>query len=282
LATQRTPNAALPEPQFRDRNWHLPLLAAFGLIDAAPGVGPFACTPTTVDAAGLPNSLSVTVAPGVLVTSGNAAATFAGITVPIPASSTVNLWVTEAGGFAGGSPWPTVPHVRVAVVVTGASAVTSITDARVLYRAVLGSPPAGADQAAVTDATGGSVASVSLASCAATTALTDGSGGTASSTIPAATNTSALTDSTGGTASTTLAAVADAPTANALASLAAQLAAQRALNVILLDAIASLASKVNGLRADAGHANDDVARLARLSNANRAALVAAGLMKGSA
>ena len=64
----------------------------------------------------------------------------------------------------------------------------------------------------------------------------------------------ALTDSSGGTASTTLGAISDAATRDAIASLAARLAEVRA----------------------------DVAGLRTLANAVRAALVAAGLIKGSA
>ena len=142
--------------------------------------------------------------------------------------------------------------------------------------------PSGAAQAALIDNTAGDVSVFTLDLPGVPSALTDGSGGSASSAIATATNTSALTDGSGGSASTALAAIADASTANAVASLASQLAAQRALNTVLINAVASLAAKVNGNISALAKERDNSSRLAKLQAALRAAMVGAGLMKGSA
>lgn len=87
--------------------------------------------------------------------------------------------------------------------------------------------PSSADQAALTDSTGGSVSN---------------------STLAAVTAPSALTDSTTGTASTTLASISDTPTKNAIASLAARQAENRAAIVALTDAVAKITELVNAER----------------------------------
>lgn len=82
----------------------------------------------------------------------------------------------------------------------------------------------------------------------ATTRITDSSGGsTASSTIAAAVNLDTLTDSSGGAASTTLASISDTATKNAVASIAAELALQKTLNALLIDAVAKITLRVNAL-----------------------------------
>lgn len=146
--------------------------------------------------------------------------------------------------------------------------------------------PAGAGQAVLTDNSGGDVSAFTLDPASIPTTLTDNSGGTASGTIAAATNTSVLTDGTTGTASTTVGDVGStfnqSSFNNIHASFIARWAEQRALNSVMINTVASLAAKVNGNIAALQKVGNNVSRLARLQTAIRSALVALGLMKGSA
>jgi hypothetical protein len=110
-------------------------------------------------------------------------------------------------------------------------------------------PIADADQTAVTDNTGGSVADAIAAVVTAPEALVDNTGGTAAATLAAITNAA-----NAGSADV-------APVANAIAQFAVSQAANRA----------AIVSLTNGL-----------AKALELINALRDALVTAGIAKGSA
>jgi hypothetical protein len=99
--------------------------------------------------------------------------------------------------------------------------------------------------------------------------------GTGNTSPAAETNLDTLTDSSGGTASTTLASISDTATKNAVASIAAELALQKALNTVLINDAKSFATENNKIKTD-------IAALVTLTTALRLALIAEGLIKGSA
>jgi hypothetical protein len=195
------------------------------------------------------------------------------------------LWLTEAGVLTAGAAWPAdpAPVVRLAVVNTAGGAVTTIVDARVTLwsRTTSGLALTGGtmdDGSGVVVVHTGTTNGTKLAgtaseklgfwgavpdvqpSGATQAALTDSTGADLSTFDLSAVTASALTDSSGGTPSSTIPAITDGPTA---------------------DAVASLAAAVNALRADVQVANRNAARVARLANSVRAALVRTGIMKGS-
>jgi hypothetical protein len=145
---------------------------------------------------------------------------------------------------------------------------------------------ASADQGALTDSTGGSTAGFILAAALATSSIADSSGGTASTTIASLAPPAALTGGAGGTADGAIQSVggsySQAEVANNFDELTARVNQLIALAASQRNAIATLAAAVNDLVAVAEAGNDNDARLARLANATRAALVTKGLIKGSA
>jgi len=125
--------------------------------------------------------------------------------------------------------------------------------------------PTSANQAALTDSTGGSASNTTLAAVTAPSAITDSTGGSAGTTLAAITT---FTPSVAWNGSSVYPSAADATAIaaaitsekNSLASLAARQAEDRAAIVALTDA---------------------TAKETKLLNAIRSALVAAGLIKGS-
>lgn len=162
--------------------------------------------------------------------------------------------------------------------------------------------PSSANQTALTDSTGGSVADATLADAATAATLTDNTGGSVSTTLAALTLSSSMTGSTGGTADgawQTIPDPTDSPAsadalrddlvANALpairnnfAETLTELALIRSALVVIKNSLSSLADVAIDLAADGSNANDNMAKTAELVNALRSALVAAGLIKGSA
>lgn len=218
-----TTNLKLVQPYATQRNWDLLLNALIAALDGLGALGPLAVTAHDVDLTTFAaTTLKIDVAAGTYIDNNGQYQSYAGTggsPVTLASSSTKYVWLTAGGTLTNGSAWPSAGtrHVRLAVVVTGSSAITSITDARAPWAA------------------GGSSGEQ----------LTDSTGGTPSTTLAAATNINALTDSTGGSASTTLASISDTATKNAIASLAHELATQRALNTVLINAVASLAAQIN-------------------------------------
>lgn len=84
-------------------------------------------------------TLNVKVASGVFQKQDETVATYAGTaSYALTASSTRMLWLTEAGLLSNGVAWPTAGtfHVRLAVVVVGATTITSVTPWQSIPRSV--------------------------------------------------------------------------------------------------------------------------------------------------
>jgi hypothetical protein len=103
--------------------------ADLATLDALTPIGGLCVSPHEVPSA----SLNVAVAAGNFRNSWGAVVTYAGAaSQAIAASSTVYLWLTNAGVLASGSAWPSGFYVPLAVVVSGAGTITNIADARVV------------------------------------------------------------------------------------------------------------------------------------------------------
>lgn len=146
--------------------------------------------------------------------------------------------------------------------------------------------PASADQAALTDSTGGDTSDAILADPGIISDLIDSSGGTGGAGISAITLSSALTGGAGGSADGAIQSISgtytQAEVANNFDELMARANELRSAVVVIRDGLATLAAAVNALAATEAATNDNVAKVAELVNALRAAMVASGLAKGSA
>lgn len=350
MATTYTTYVGLPKPAFADRNWHTPILAAIDGLDALAPVGALAVQLKEVPSA----SRNVKVAAGAYIKADGTFASYAGTSsFAVTASGTRYLYLTDAGTLTDGSSWPGTDHVRLAVVVTGGSTITSIADARAPFRstgagggsylplsggtmsgdttyaagadlifdATSGSKigtattqkigffnatpvvqPASANQAALTDSTGGDVSDSTLGNANTATALTVSTGGVSSSVLGVLSPSAIMTGSTGGTADGAWQSIpdpADTPASadalrddlvanalpairNNLAETAAQFALVRAALVVILDSITSLGDTANAIIDDLEASNDNMAKVAELVNALRSAAVSLGTIKGSA
>jgi hypothetical protein len=126
-------NTGWPTPDADDAGsvYKAALAAFFAGLDASAAVGPLSVKATT--------GLGVAVAAGVMAKADDTLFTYAGGTLTLGASATTHLWLTDAGVLASGASWPAaVAYVPLATVVTSGSAVTSVTDARVVFRSVQG------------------------------------------------------------------------------------------------------------------------------------------------
>jgi hypothetical protein len=149
MATIYTANLKLGKPAIADRNWNLPLNSNADQLDAmAPIAGLF------VSSTELPStSLNVRVASGGFVKSDASAGSFAGSSsYTLTANSTRYVYLDGAGNLTNGTAWPATSHVRLAIVVTGASTITSITDSRVTCHVI------GSDALPYLATTGGTMA----------------------------------------------------------------------------------------------------------------------------
>jgi hypothetical protein len=252
MSTSYTTNTSLGKPALNDAAWNVVLNSNFDLIDAAAAFGSLA-----VAAAESPSAtLNVKVSAGFFRKSDGTLVSYAGTaTQAVTASATNYVYLTDSGTLTvntTGFPAATF-HVRLATVAAGTSTVTSVADSRV------GLVSSGASGGTVYLAlSGGTFADaggvVTLHTGTANGVVVGGAvgekvafWGSAPVVQPAGANQAAVTDSTGGTASFTLAAVGVTNTGDVS-------------NTI----------------------NNNFASLARLQAAMRAALVNAGLMKGSA
>jgi hypothetical protein len=128
VATTYTTNALLQKPATTDRYWDVPLNANADFLDGVAAIGRLLVTPTEAPSA----SLNVRVTPGTYVTASGTVGTFPGIAShTLPASTSITLWLTDAGVLSTSAAFPTTPHVRLATVVTGPSSVQSIIDERI-------------------------------------------------------------------------------------------------------------------------------------------------------
>jgi hypothetical protein len=196
MSTTYTSNAQLGQPALGDTGWSTPLNNDCTTLDGLVPVGGLCVTLTEVPSA----SLNVKVAAGNYVQQDG---TYAGTSShAITASTTKVLYLdlTASGVLTVAASYPSTAHVRLATVVAGSSTITSVADNRQVFD-VCGSIldgvnwtfgtstgtqigtgatqkigfwgvtpvvwPAGANQAAITDSTGGT-ASFTLAAVTAT------------------------------------------------------------------------------------------------------------------
>jgi hypothetical protein len=132
MATTYTTRTALPKPADGDIGWGTTWRAQMDALDAAQAVGALAVSPAERPSA----SLNVQVAAGVFISSAGAYVTYAGTaSFGLTASGTRYLWLTDGGTLTAGSAFPSsgTKCVRLAVVVAGATTLTSVTDARVPF-----------------------------------------------------------------------------------------------------------------------------------------------------
>lgn len=132
MATVYTSNTKLGKPTLNDTGWDVPINAN---ADALEALSPLAAL--NVSLAEVPSaSLNVRVAAGTYRKADGTIVTYAGTaSQAITTGTTKYLYLTDAGSLTVGSAWPTggTNHVRLAVVVAGASTITSITDARLCF-----------------------------------------------------------------------------------------------------------------------------------------------------
>lgn len=248
MATTYTSNLGLGKPALADRGWNTPINANADALDALAPIGALACTLAEVPSA----SLNVKVSAGTYQKADGTPGTYAGGTAALTASASNSIYLTNTGTLTVSTTgFPTTAHVRIATVTTGGTAVTAIVDARIAAMVV------GTDALPYLPLAGGTMADGS------NVALGTGTGtklGTASTqklglwgatpvVQPAGAAQVALTDSTGGTASATL---------------------------------ASIAAGGSYAQADLVAIKNAIASLAALTGSLRTALVAAGVIKGSA
>ncbi len=143
MTTQYTPDAGIPYPQADDEPWDVPIIASILAVDAMVAIGSLAVRPTAPGAtSALPSTtLAVDIASGVFLDASGTAVTYAGASNhAVAASSTVRLWLTDAGVLASGASYPAATQfVPLATVVTSGTGVTAISDDRVVWRSYGGS-----------------------------------------------------------------------------------------------------------------------------------------------
>lgn len=132
MSTTYTTRAGLGYPASGDSGWAATLNAAIAALDGFNSLGALAVTLTEVPSA----SLNVAVAGGVYRKADGTLATYAGAASQAMTTAATNyVYLTDGGTLTvNTSGFPATNHVRLAVVVAGASTITSITDARVSHR----------------------------------------------------------------------------------------------------------------------------------------------------
>lgn len=134
-----TQNLALLKLDTGTAGWGPTWNAILTALDGLAALGPLAVRAYDVSTTtGLSTSLRIGVAAGVFVDSTGAYVSYAGTggsPTTLTASVTTYVWLTDTGTLTTGSAFPGggTKIVRLAVVVTGGTTITSITDARVPY-----------------------------------------------------------------------------------------------------------------------------------------------------
>jgi len=141
MATSYTSNAKLRKPGAADRAWNTPINENADILDGFTALGGLCVTLVETPSA----SLNVKVAAGSYQKSDGTLGTYAGTaSQAITLSTTKYLYLTNAGTLTVGSAWPTSGYyVPLAVVVAGATTITSITDARAPVGVVSGGATSG-------------------------------------------------------------------------------------------------------------------------------------------
>ncbi len=129
MSTTYTSNTKLAKPALGDTGWSTPLNLNCDTLDGFAPLGGLCVTLAETPSA----SLNVKVAAGNVVAQDGSIVTYGGATSQaVTASSTRYLYLDGPTSWAlsVGTTFPTTPHVRLATVSTGASAISSITDSR--------------------------------------------------------------------------------------------------------------------------------------------------------
>ena len=129
MATTYTARAQLSKPGTGDTGWGPTIDGDLDQLDGVQAIGALAVTLHEVPSA----TLDVAVAAGTFISSTGAYVLFAGsASFAVTTAITNYLWLTDAGVLTKGTAWPAggTKVVRLAVVVAGASTITSIADAR--------------------------------------------------------------------------------------------------------------------------------------------------------
>lgn len=141
MPTTRGTRTGLPMFEYLDPDWHLQPIEMRDMLDAVNSLGALAVRLAEYPSA----SLDVNVLPGDYRKADGTVGSYAGVAPQtLAASGTRYLWLTNAGALTVGSAWPTSGfYLPLAVVVVGASTITSVTDARTLPGVVSGGPTRG-------------------------------------------------------------------------------------------------------------------------------------------
>lgn len=294
--------------------WQSRLNITSNLLDSMAALGSLAVALTEVPS----STLNVKVSAGSFRKSDGTIVSYAGTASQALTTAATNyLYLSDSGTLtANTTGFPAAFHVRLAVVVAGATTITSVTDARIpwvsggangntIYLSLAGGTLTDGANVALGTGTGSQIgtaaaqklglwgavpvvqpsgAAQAAVGTLATQSLTVSTGGTAGTTLAAATNTGAITDSTGGTAGSTFPAIV----AGAVYAQADMVAVQTAL----ASAAAELAlqrtlntvliNTVDSLGVQVNNALADLTSLKTLVNSLRSAMVAVGTAKGSA
>lgn len=133
MATQRTTKGSLEYWQRGDKDWHVPYQRSLQWLAGLAPVGGLAVSPASIDSAMASDDLNIRVGAGSYAGADGAVLTYAGTaSYAIASSSTRRVYLDAAGTLADAASWPTAWHVRLATVATGASAITTITDERIV------------------------------------------------------------------------------------------------------------------------------------------------------
>jgi hypothetical protein len=128
MVAKYTTNAQLQKPATADRYWDIPINANMDTLDSMTAIGGLVVTTTEVPS----TTLKVQVSQGNFRRGDGTIGTYAGTTaLAMAPSATTYLWLTDSGSLTTGTTFPTTAHVRLAMVVTGATAISSLNDQRV-------------------------------------------------------------------------------------------------------------------------------------------------------
>jgi hypothetical protein len=131
MTTTYTANLRLAKPADGDTGWGATLRANADALDALAPLGGLAVAATESPSA----SLNIQVGGGSFRSAAGSIITYAGSASQVlTASATNSIYLTDAGVLTvSTSGWPTAPHVRLAVVVTGTTTLTTTTDVRIPF-----------------------------------------------------------------------------------------------------------------------------------------------------
>jgi hypothetical protein len=162
MAITYTTNAKLRDVPFDTLDWDDPMNENTRILDAVPAVGWMKVTTAEVPSA----SLNVSVAAGAYAKLDGSRGTYAGVaSTAVTDNATTCVYLDSAGAIQKAGSYPTTAIIRLATVTALSGKVTSITDDRIPFF-VPHVQLAGANQAALTDSTGGT-ASTTLAAITA-------------------------------------------------------------------------------------------------------------------